>query len=159
MINTILLQTLYLLLALLGCLTLGGLMLNEPLLQQPPGFWQRLQVYLLRNEACTRRNHPFPELELRTYRVAPRRLLSQVEHAIEILGWNVVDVDEQSLTLRAEVRSRLWGFVDDIEARLQVGEHGTELHLCSRSRVGKGDLGANQHHVRLLMEALARQIS
>lgn len=44
--------------------------------------------------------------------------------------------------LRAEVRSRLFGFVDDLEVLLDEGEQ--RVHLRSASRVGHWDLGVNR---------------
>lgn len=43
--------------------------------------------------------------------------------------------------LHAEVRTRLFGFVDDVEARLDPVTG--QLELRSSSRVGKSDLGVN----------------
>jgi uncharacterized protein (DUF1499 family) len=55
--------------------------------------------------------------------------------------------------LHAEVRSRLFGFVDDVEARLDPATG--QLELRSASRVGKSDLGVNGARLERLLAALA----
>ena len=144
------------LIAAAGCLVLGGLMLNEPPMNDPPGFWARLAVYLTRSTAETRPEHPFPELTLRCYRMAPEALRGRVRHAMEILGWEIVD--ERDDHVHALVRSRLFGFIDDVTVKLVDAACGTELHVRSASRIGKADLGANARHIVDLHDILARQV-
>lgn len=55
--------------------------------------------------------------------------------------------------LHAEVRSRLFGFVDDVEARLDPVTG--RLELRSASRVGKSDLGVNGARLDRLLAALS----
>jgi uncharacterized protein (DUF1499 family) len=57
-------------------------------------------------------------------------------------------VTESSTYLRAEVRSRLFGFVDDVECLLDAD--GGRIDIRSASRVGYGDLGANRARTRLI---------
>lgn len=57
-------------------------------------------------------------------------------------------VTESSTYLRAEVRSRLFGFVDDVECLLDAD--GGRIDIRSASRVGYGDLGANRARARLI---------
>ncbi|HYH44082.1 MAG TPA: DUF1499 domain-containing protein [Thermoanaerobaculia bacterium] len=54
----------------------------------------------------------------------------------------VVDEADEGGYLRAEVRSRLFGFVDDLEILLDEAEK--RIHLRSASRVGYSDLGVNR---------------
>lgn len=56
--------------------------------------------------------------------------------------------------LHAEVRSRLFGFVDDVEARLDPVTG--QLELRSASRVGKSDLGVNGARLDRLLAALSQ---
>ena len=55
--------------------------------------------------------------------------------------------------LHAEVRSRLFGFVDDVECLLDP--KGGRIDIRSASRVGYGDLGANRARARLIAERFA----
>lgn len=52
--------------------------------------------------------------------------------------------------LRAEARSRLFRFVDDVEVR--VDGAGNVLHFRSASRVGRGDMGVNRKRMQRFTE-------
>lgn len=141
-----------------GCLVVGSIILNNPPIHDPPGFIQRLQTYLTTNVAETRTNHPFPELELRCYRMAPSSLFTRIEHAVNALGWEILDSDPKQYHLQAVIMTSLLKFKDDIDIHLNLAPCGTELHIRSSSRVGRGDLGANTRHILDLLTTLERQI-
>jgi len=54
--------------------------------------------------------------------------------------------------LHATFRSRIFGFVDDLECR----QDGAVIQVRSASRLGWWDLGANRRRVERLREALGR---
>jgi uncharacterized protein (DUF1499 family) len=151
------LDFLVLVLAGIGSLAVGGLVLNNPPLYDAPGFGRRLLTYLTTNVAETRRDHPFPELELRCYRLSPTVLFSRIEQAVEALGWEILERNPECHHLHARASTPLLKFQDDLEIRLAVTGRGTEVHVRSSSRVGKGDLGANSRHILDLFQILARQ--
>ncbi len=53
--------------------------------------------------------------------------------------------------LRAEFRSRVFRFVDDVE--FLVDEHSRVIHVRSASRVGYSDLGVNRKRIESLRAA------
>lgn len=55
--------------------------------------------------------------------------------------------------LWATFRSRLFGFVDDLEAR--VDEENRRIHLRSASRIGYSDFAANRSRVQRIQRCLA----
>ena len=69
---------------------------------------------------------------------------------IERQGGEVIEHSEDYL--RAEFRSRLFRFVDDLEVRLD--DDKTTLHIRSGSRSGTSDLGVNRKRVEALRERL-----
>lgn len=147
-----------LILVLLGVpvlLGMGALLLNRPPLFSPPGISERLRVYLGQNRACTAPDHRFPELRPKPSGLSPDRLMQEVDTALASLAWKVVGGDADSR--RVEVRTPLLGFVDDLEIRATNVDGATRLRVCSRSRVGKADFGANQRHIRELLTALGLQ--
>ncbi len=56
--------------------------------------------------------------------------------------------------LRAEFRSAIFGFVDDVE--LAVGGAPGVIHVRSASRVGYWDLGVNRRRVEQIREKFAQ---
>lgn len=61
-------------------------------------------------------------------------------------------VEEKGLYLRAEYRSRFFGFVDDVE--LLIDPERKHLEFRSESRVGYSDLGVNRKRIEALREQL-----
>ncbi|HMV39941.1 MAG TPA: DUF1499 domain-containing protein [Plasticicumulans sp.] len=149
-------QILTTLIALAGCLAIGALVLNGVRLGEPPGMGRRLLTYLNNHVAETRRGHDFPELELRCYRMSPAQLYDRVEQALRVLNWEIVEASPQAQSLHATVTSQLLRFVDDVHIELRVAACGTELHVRSQSRIGRGDFGANARHVMELHLTLDR---
>jgi Protein of unknown function (DUF1499) len=145
-------------LAALG-LVIGGLLSNRVPLTQPPGLEKRLMTYLTRNFAETSENSEFPELKLRRYPVSADRLYQVAQQAVSDLGWDLAATSDDRKTLGAVVTSRLWRFRDDVTARaLADGKRSSVLKIRSRSRVGKGDLGANIRHILDLQAAVAARL-
>ena len=54
--------------------------------------------------------------------------------------------------LRAEFKSRVFGFVDDVELQLRAAEEA--IAVRSASRVGYSDLGVNRRRVESLRKIL-----
>ena len=137
-----------------AALIAGAIVRNGVPISAPPGAVPRIAAYLGTNVAETRDDHRFPELTTRRFGVEPHDLFRRVRQAMDGLGWNVVETDD-SRWLRAEVRSPLLGFIDDLEARvLDAGDGESKLEVRSSSRVGRGDLGANAGHILSLHAAL-----
>lgn len=63
-------------------------------------------------------------------------------------------VEERPSYLRAECRSRLLGFIDDVELYLPRDE--AVIHLRSASRLGYWDLGVNRARLNRLRTLLAK---
>lgn len=81
-------------------------------------------------------------------------------------GWGVVRqvvrdmprsriVEDTGGYLRAEVRSRIFRFVDDLELRINESEQLIDVR--SASRIGYGDLGVNRKRVETLRAELIRR--
>ena len=71
-------------------------------------------------------------------------------------GWTVTHVDAQGRTLEGVVESRLFRFRDDFVVRVRPEEGGgTRVDMRSKSRVGRGDLGANATRIHAFFQALA----
>jgi uncharacterized protein (DUF1499 family) len=67
--------------------------------------------------------------------------------AAESLGWEITYRDPSGAALEATETSRIFRFVDDISVRLQTDGTETVIDMRSKSRVGKGDMGANAKRI------------
>ncbi|MFT5220557.1 MAG: hypothetical protein ACI9LO_002998 [Planctomycetota bacterium] len=69
--------------------------------------------------------------------------MSNLHAVVSELGGEIQTADQYYLAAR--FKSALFGFVDDLEIRIDV--EGQKIHLRSASRVGHGDLGANKKRI------------
>ena len=83
--------------------------------------------------------------------LAWQRLVGHLESSP---GYTIVERDDGYL--RAEARTRLLRFVDDVEFHLRPA--AGEIAMRSASRIGYSDLGANRRRLERLREALDGKI-
>ncbi len=98
----------------------------------------------------------YADLKPTALRSDPEAAYKRAIRAAEALGWRIVHRDPQSLTFDAQSTSKLFKFVDDITVR--VRPQGTEsvIDLRSKSRDGRGDLGANAVRIRKFQDEVSR---
>ncbi|RRQ21543.1 DUF1499 domain-containing protein [Thiohalobacter thiocyanaticus] len=80
--------------------------------------------------------------------------LNQLGAQVRELGGEVKGMEDDYLA--AIFRSRILGFVDDLQLRLDTQER--LVHVRSASRVGRGDLGANRSRVEALRRHWQRTV-
>jgi len=76
--------------------------------------------------------------------------MGTVQSIVQGMGGKVVSMSDQYLA--ATFTSGLFGFVDDLEIRLD--SHQQKLHFRSASRVGHSDLGVNKKRVAALKKRI-----
>jgi uncharacterized protein (DUF1499 family) len=97
----------------------------------------------------------YPNLQGRTLAVAPEQAIDRARAALESLpGTEVIDVDFTDGRLEAISVSRVFRFIDDVVVRVRPEGSGSRIDMRSKSRVGKGDLGANAARIEDFMLAL-----
>jgi uncharacterized protein (DUF1499 family) len=72
--------------------------------------------------------------------------------------WQVTTVDPQARTFEGFVETRLFRFRDDFVVRVRADGEGSRVDMRSKSRVGKGDLGANAQRIEVFLQALASRV-
>lgn len=104
-------------------------------------------------EAVEEENDLYPELVQRGYPGIPRPLLFQLAQKVvtQTGGWNLVKADPRTDSLQCTYTSRILHLVDDVEI---VVTSRNEIRVCSSSRLGIGDLGANIGHIKEFYAAL-----
>jgi len=60
--------------------------------------------------------------------------------------------------LRAVATTRVWRFKDDVTVMVRREGEATTVNLRSKSRIGKGDLGANARRIRDFQQRLAARL-
>jgi uncharacterized protein (DUF1499 family) len=69
-------------------------------------------------------------------------------------GWSVTHVDDAAGTIEAVAETPLFHFQDDVAIRVRPNGDGTRVDVRSKSRDGRGDIGANAARIRAYVTAL-----
>ncbi|HEX8698339.1 MAG TPA: DUF1499 domain-containing protein [Myxococcaceae bacterium] len=69
--------------------------------------------------------------------------------------WQVTAVDPQARTFEGVVETGIFRFRDDFVVRVRPDGEATRVDMRSKSRVGKGDLGANAKRIEQFLQGLA----
>jgi uncharacterized protein (DUF1499 family) len=69
-------------------------------------------------------------------------------------AWEITAADPASGLIEAVATSRLFRFQDDIVIRIRPQNGGSRIDMRSKSRDGRGDLGANANRIRAFFAAL-----
>lgn len=101
----------------------------------------------------------FPELQPLTTSLPADRVLALAAEVMEESGWRVLGTDTVAGTVEGMYRSVIFGFEDDVVARVTPYETGSRVDVRSASRVGGGDLGANAARIKSFIKALDAKIS
>jgi len=74
--------------------------------------------------------------------------------AAQMPQWTVTQVDRDGGMVEAVAESELFGFQDDIVIRVRPDGSGSIVDVRSKSRDGRGDMGANAARIRAYVAAL-----
>lgn len=98
----------------------------------------------------------WPALRPLTLPLPPRQVKPLVIDLLKERGWQQVadTATDDTLQLEAVVRSRWFGFEDDVAIRLTTRDGHTRVDMRSASRVGKSDFGANATRVQAFLAEL-----
>lgn len=128
---------------------------NGANLTQPPGFKERLQIFLGSNSAKTASDHKLKELRTPQFNLSADELYKRVLKAAADLGWKILSHDSENLNANFVVFSRLFLFEDDVYVQVQsIDQQRSALHVESFSRKGGADFAANSGHIQALINKL-----
>ncbi|HIL01484.1 MAG TPA: DUF1499 domain-containing protein [Myxococcales bacterium] len=96
----------------------------------------------------------YPDLATLELNLNPNSAYAESLGAARSLGWEITYQDASKGRFDASQTSAVFRFVDDITVRVRPRGSGSEVDIRSRSRVGRGDLGANAARIRRFAEAL-----
>lgn len=94
----------------------------------------------------------YPDITTLRLAGAPEEVFARVRAVLEsIPSFKVTRVDESSMTIDGVATTSLFQFRDDVVVRVEKDGDGSAIDLRSKSRVGKGDLGANAARIRKML--------
>lgn len=118
-----------------------------------------LKAWPLLNVIETGTTPEYPDIQPRLYQAKAEQLFDAALHAVNQLPrWTLVSYQPESGEIRAEARTRVFRFVDDVLIRVTEKGESSVVGVRSASRVGKGDFGQNARNIRAFFEELDRQM-
>jgi hypothetical protein len=96
----------------------------------------------------------YPDLQTLRLPQPPAAAHAAALAAVDALGWQLTAADAEHGTIEARETSRIFRFVDDVVIRIRGDGDGSALDLRSKSRDGRGDLGANAARIRRFRAAI-----
>jgi len=96
----------------------------------------------------------YPDLAPLRFEGTPEAALAASLAAAQELGWVIVQQDAETGTFEATDTTAIFHFVDDVSVRVRPDAAGARVDVRSKSRDGKGDLGANAARIRAFRDAL-----
>jgi uncharacterized protein (DUF1499 family) len=96
----------------------------------------------------------YPDVMSWELALPPDQAFAAARQAALDLGWEIVEEDPAGGRLEAMDTTALFRFVDDIVVRIRPGRTGSRIDMRSKSRDGKGDVGANAARIRAFKAAV-----
>ena len=103
----------------------------------------------------TRAQHAaYPDVRSILVSLSPEQALVAAHESAEGLGWDIVAVDSEAYRIEASETTAVFRFVDDIVIRIRPTAEGSRIDIRSKSRDGRGDVGANAARIRRFRSAV-----
>ncbi|HYD49978.1 MAG TPA: DUF1499 domain-containing protein, partial [Terriglobales bacterium] len=100
----------------------------------------------------------YPDLEPLIVPAPPEEVFQRAQKAARHMPqWQVIHADPVERTIEGTATSRLFRFKDDfvIQVRPAPDGNGSAVHMRSKSRDGRGDIGANAARIRAFFAKLS----
>ena len=118
-----------------------------------------LRAWPLINVVETGRTPEYPDLQPRIYRAEVSQVFDAALHAVDRMPrWTILAYQPESGEIKAEARSLVFRFVDDVVIRVGSQDASTVVSVRSASRIGRGDFGQNARNIRAFLQELDRQV-
>ena len=98
----------------------------------------------------------YPDLAPLHIQVVPVVTFQRARKAAADLGWQTTGIDRLDHTFEATDVTRVFRFVDDIVVRVRATGATSVVDVRSKSRDGRGDMGANAARIRAFLAAMEK---
>jgi uncharacterized protein (DUF1499 family) len=98
----------------------------------------------------------YPDVQPVVLRAAPGEAFQMALAAAREMGWEIVAAEPGEGRIEATATTTWFGFLDDVAIRVAAEGSGSRVDVRSKSRVGRGDAGANAARIRKYTQRLRR---
>lgn len=105
-------------------------------------------------EAAAVQQRAFPDIAPLVTSQPPDVVFARARDVVARQGWQVAAASEEDGRIEATAETQWVRFKDDVVIRITSNGAETRVDVRSKSRVGRGDMGANARRVRTFLSAL-----
>jgi uncharacterized protein (DUF1499 family) len=106
-------------------------------------------------EFARQQKEGYPDLAPLSLSMPPEQAFSRVQLAARSMpGWEITNESPQGLRLEGTETSEYFRFVDDFVIEVRKVDGSSEVHMRSKSRIGRGDVGANAKRIKAFFARL-----
>jgi uncharacterized protein (DUF1499 family) len=118
-----------------------------------------LRLWPMINVVETGRTPEYPDVVPRAYQATRGQVFDAALHAVnQMPRWSLVSYREDGGEIRAEARTFMLRFVDDVVIHVIADGKTAVVDVRSASRLGRGDFGQNARNIRAFFKQLDRQM-
>lgn len=118
------------------------------------------KIWPVINVVETGKTPEYPDVVPRQYSASKGRVFeASLRAAGRMPRWTMVSSRREQGDIRAEAKTMVWRFVDDVVIRVTEEGGRTAVNVRSASRVGRGDFGQNARNIRAFFLELDRQLA
>lgn len=110
------------------------------------------------NEVSTGATPQYPDIQPQQFKQPVDKVFNAALEVARAMGWEIRETTPAEGVIEAVATTRLFHFKDDVTITITREGEQTVVHVRSRSRVGKGDLGTNARRIRAFQGELARRL-
>jgi uncharacterized protein (DUF1499 family) len=107
-------------------------------------------------ETAAQQHAAYPDVKPVMMQADQSRAFRAALTAAQDMGWEIVAADSAAGRIEATATTTWFGFKDDVVIRVEPADQGSRIDVRSKSRVGRGDVGANAARIRKYVERLNR---
>jgi uncharacterized protein (DUF1499 family) len=96
----------------------------------------------------------YPDIRPLVLQLPFEQAFAKARQAAQAMGWEVTSAEAKAGRIEAVATTFWFGFKDDVTVRVTPQGAASRIDVRSRSRVGRGDAGANAARIRGYLEKL-----
>jgi uncharacterized protein (DUF1499 family) len=108
-------------------------------------------------ETAAQQHEAYPDVKPVLLNEPPPAAFRAAHAAAEAMGWEIVAADSAAGRIEATATTTWFGFKDDVVIRVEPADQGSRIDVRSKSRVGRGDVGANAARIRKYTRRLSTE--
>lgn len=110
------------------------------------------------NDVTTGATPEYPDIQPQRFAAPPTTVFHAAAAVARTMGWETTKQDMASGVIEAVATTPLMRFKDDVSITVTGMGDGSVVNVRSRSRLGKGDMGANAKRIRAFQQELATRV-